>query len=436
MKFWLKTKVWLAIAISVFFASAAPGRSDDNSTASVAGLAGSPQSAARRLTPAQLEAPAKEKQNPVCNFADPRFQNGFDHSDSHRGVLARSFIKCEFRPDWRFSAVPVIAAVDWNPSSDQKWTESQVNDRHLNASAMAARRIAAATASPGTPSNQQEQTTQTNASASSEGGAPTQAQLEALQKESQNPVGNIAVLPFQSNWNYAAGPTKTTVWNLNIQPVVPVMLSPRANLIERVIMPVVNITPLIPQSHCLDLEIVSAGPCGAQLGISNIQLQSYYAPKTKPGALIWGAGPIFSFPTVTQHLGTQQFGGGIDVVGLTMPGHWVIGSLFTQRWYIAGPREPSRATLNEFLAQPFINFNFGKGWTLAESPIITANWNAPGSQKWTVPIGLGIVNTNTWLKLPMQYQLAYYGNVVRPQFAPYGLIRFSWSILWPVKRGQ
>ena len=272
--------------------------------------------------------------------------------------------------------------------------------------------------------------------AGSSEGAPTPAEMKAFIKESQNPVGNIAILPFQNNWNYAAGPTKTTVWNMNIQPVVPFMLSPKSNLIERVITPVINLTPLLPVSDCFALGITSTTPCGAQLGIGNIQLQTYYAPKTKPNTVIWGAGPILSFPPVTQHLGTQQFGGGINAVGLVMPGSWVMGMLVTQRWHIAGPSASAQDTLNSFLAQPFINYNFGKGWALAEAPIITANWNRPGDQKWTVPIGLQISNTNTWLKLPMQYGLAYYGNVVRPQFAPYGLIRFNWSILWPVKRGR
>jgi hypothetical protein len=264
----------------------------------------------------------------------------------------------------------------------------------------------------------------------------TEAQKKALIKESQNPVGNIAILPFQNNWLYGTAATGTTVWNMNIQPVVPFMLSPKANLIERVITPVINVTPLLSESDCFALGITSSTPCGAQLGIGNIQLQSYYAPKTNPTALIWGAGPIFSFPTVTHHLGTQQFGGGINAVGLVMPGSWVMGMLVTQRWYIAGPSAPAQSTLNSFLAQPFINYNFGKGWTLTEAPIITANWNQPGDQKWTVPIGLQISNTNTWLKQPMTYALAYYGNVVRPQDSPHGTIRFNWAILWPVKRGR
>jgi hypothetical protein len=232
-------------------------------------------------------------------------------------------------------------------------------------------------------------------------GALTPAQLQALVKESQNPVGNIAGLPFQSNFNYSAGPNLSSLYNLNIQPFIPIMLSPKMNLIERAIIPVINQPSSLPPASC-PAQFGSQFGCGSQLGIGNIQLQSYFAPKTKPGALIWGAGPLFQFPTVTKNFGSNQVGAGLDAVGLVMPGPWVIGVLATQQWRVAGPSGPPAQTINSFLTQPFITYNFGKGWALSEAPTITANWNAPGNQKWTVPIGLAVSQTNTWFKLPMR----------------------------------
>jgi hypothetical protein len=264
---------------------------------------------------------------------------------------------------------------------------------------------------------------------------PTEAQLQALAKEAQNPVGNIVVLPFQSNFNYSAGPNLQPLYNLNIQPVIPVMLSPKMNLIERAIVPIINQPSSLPPAFCPP-QFGSQFGCGSQLGIGSIQLQSYFAPKVAPNSLIWGVGPLFQFPTVTKNFGSNQVGGGINAVGLVMPGPWVIGALVAQQWRIAGPSAPPAQTINSFLVQPFINYNFKHGWALSEAPSITANWNAPGNQKWTVPIGLAVVQTNTWFKLPMSFQLAYYGNIVRPNFAPYGQIRFQWALIWPVKRGR
>ncbi|MBV8281019.1 MAG: porin family protein, partial [Candidatus Eremiobacteraeota bacterium] len=176
--------------------------------------------------------------------------------------------------------------------------------------------------------------------------------------------------------------------------------------------------------------------CGSQFGIGSIQLQNYYAPKTKPNALIYGAGPIFQFPTVTAGFGTNQFGAGLTAVGLVMPGPWVIGDLANNVWRVAGPSAPPPQTLNTFTDQPFINFNFGRGWTLSEAPVMTCNWNALGNQKWTVPVGLALIQTNNWFRQPMSFQLAYYGNVVRPNNAAYGQWRFQWSLLWPILRGR
>ena len=69
------------------------------------------------------------------------------------------------------------------------------------------------------------------------------AQQAALQaaiiKTSQNPVGNIAIVPFQNNFNYGVGPYTRYQYNLNVQPVVPFMLGKNLNLIARTIMPLV-----------------------------------------------------------------------------------------------------------------------------------------------------------------------------------------------------
>lgn len=267
------------------------------------------------------------------------------------------------------------------------------------------------------------------------GTTPSAAQQAALAKEAQNPVGNIASVPFQNNFNYSAGPNLRPLYNLNVQPVIPVMLSPKMNLIERAIVPFINQPSSLPQSMCPP-QFGSSASCGSQLGIGSIQLQSYFAPKVKPGGVIYGVGPLFQFPTVTSNFGSSQVGAGINAVGLVMPGPWVIGLLATQQWRIAGPTAPPAQTINSFFTQPFINYNFGKGWALSEAPGITANWNAPGNQKWTVPIGLSVIQTNTWFKLPMSFSLGYFGNIVRPAGAPYGQIRFQWALIWPVSRGR
>jgi len=260
----------------------------------------------------------------------------------------------------------------------------------------------------------------------------TPAQQEALRlaiiKTSQNPVGNITVLPFQNNFNYGYGPYTRMQYNLNVQPVVPIMLSKQMTLIARTIIPVLNQPS--PESPVV---CASAGGCPSTFGLSDVQEQLFFAPKTKPGQLIWGAGPIFQFPTATPNtLGSGKWSVGPDAVALVMPGSWVLGTLVTQLWSVAGL--PNRPNVSSFLVQPFVNYNLKGGWAITSAPIMTSNANLPGT-KWTVPVGGGVAKTFKDGDQLMQITALYYTNVVRPLAAPQTNFRIVWSLLWPVKRG-
>lgn len=260
----------------------------------------------------------------------------------------------------------------------------------------------------------------------------TPEQRQALQlaiiKTSQNPVGNITVFPFQSNFNYGYGPYARFQYNLNVQPVFPIMLSRNWTLVARTIVPIVGQPSSAPPAVC-----AGPGGCPTTFGLSNLQEQLFFGPKTKPGAVIWAAGPVFQFPTSSPAvLGTGKWAAGPDAVALVMPGNWVMGTLVTQLWSFAGPS--SAPGVNSFLVQPFVNYNIKDGWALSTAPIMTSNANLPGT-KWTVPLGGGFAKTFKDGDQLMQLSLSYYTNVVRPSAAPQTTLRLSWSLLWPVKRG-
>jgi hypothetical protein len=260
----------------------------------------------------------------------------------------------------------------------------------------------------------------------------TPAQQEALRlaiiKTSQNPVGNITVVPFQNNFNYGFGPYTRFQYNLNVQPVIPIMLSPSMTLIARTIFPIVNQPSAAPPSVC-----ASPNGCPSTFGIGDTQEQFFLAPKTKPGQLIWGVGPIFAFPTGSPAtLTSGKWAAGPDAVALVMPGNWVMGALVTQLWSFAGPS--NRADVNAFLVQPFLNYNIKGGWALSTSPIMTANWSAAGN-KWAVPLGGGVSRTFKDGDQLMSLAVSYYTYVVRPLASPQTNLKVVWSLLWPVKRG-
>ncbi len=256
-----------------------------------------------------------------------------------------------------------------------------------------------------------------------------QAALQlAIVKISQNPVGNITIFPFQNNFNYGYGPYTRLQYNLNVQPVFPIMLSQNWTLVARTIIPVVNQPSSSPPTVC-----ASPYGCPSTFGLSDVQEQLFFGPKTKPDKLIWAAGPIFQFPSATPNtLGSAKWAAGPTFVALLMPGKWVIGALTSQLWSFAGPA--SRSNISSFLLQPFVNYNLKDGWALTTGPIITANWVST-QNKWAVPVGGGVAKTFKDGVQLMQISVQYYTWVTRPLSSPQTDLKMNWSLLWPVKRG-
>ena len=196
-----------------------------------------------------------------------------------------------------------------------------------------------------------------------------------LAAQSQNPVGDLISVPFQNNTAFQIGPFNRRSNVLNIQRVIPVGLSSSINLINRAILPVVS-APDATQ------------PDGTTRGLGDLVYTAFFSP-AKPGALIWGAGPVLQFPTGTSDAtGSGKWGVGPSIVLLGMPGPWVLGLLANNIWSYAGSSD--RDDVNQMLIQYFINYNFQGGWFLTSAPIITSNWKAPSHAGWVVPFGAGV----------------------------------------------
>jgi len=238
---------------------------------------------------------------------------------------------------------------------------------------------------------------------------------EGLAQKSQNPIADLVSVPFQSNTNFNAGPFNRAQEVLNIQPVVPLHINADWNLISRTIMPVISQPSPIFNSNTN--------------GIGDITQEFFFTP-THPGALIWGVGPVFTIPSATDPiLGQGKVLLGPTAVLLTTPGHWVIGILVNNQWSVGG--NPLRQSVNEFLAQPFVNYNMAHGWFLTSSPLITANWLAAPGQQWTVPVGGGIGRIFKLGDQPVSAYVSAYYNVVRPTGAPNWQLRAELSLLFP-----
>ena len=68
---------------------------------------------------------------------------------------------------------------------------------------------------------------------------------------------------------------------------------------------------------------------------------------------------------------------------------------------------------------------------LTSAPILTVNWKAENSQKWTVPIGGGVGKIFHFGKLPVNTQISAYYNVVRPDYGANWQIRAQVQLMFP-----
>src|SRR5215471_17572138 len=238
---------------------------------------------------------------------------------------------------------------------------------------------------------------------------------EDLAKQSQNPIADLVSVPFQSNTNFHAGPFNRTQEILNIQPVVPLHINANWNLISRTIVPVISQPdPFLNSSTN---------------GIGDITEELFLSP-VHTGPLIWGVGPVFTVPSATDPiLGQGKVLAGPTIVLLTTPGHWVLGVLANNQWSVGG--DPLRRSVNQFLLQPFVNYNLPHGWFLTSSPLMTADWLATPGQQWTVPVGGGLGRVFKLGDQPVSMYVSAYYNAIRPDAAPTWQLRTELSLLFP-----
>ena len=108
---------------------------------------------------------------------------------------------------------------------------------------------------------------------------------------------------------------------------------------------------------------------------------------------------------------------------------WVYGVLVNNIWSLSSNNSGGR--YNNFLMQPFLNYNFPGGLYLTSAPIVTANWEADSNQRWTVPLGGGIGKIFHLGRLPVNTQLGAYYNVVHPDNGSTWSLRLQVQFMFP-----
>ena len=239
----------------------------------------------------------------------------------------------------------------------------------------------------------------------------------ALALKLSNPVSSLISVPLQFNFDGGIGPARDGQRiTLNVQPVIPIALSPEWNLISRTILPIVWQNDIVPGA-------------GSQFGLGDT-VQSLFVSPAQPKGVIWGLGPVLLVPTGTDPLlSGGKWGGGQTGVLLKQSGEWTVGVLANHIWSFAG--NSNRNDVSATLVNPFFSHTSKAAFTYGASVDVNYDWKR---ERWTVPISLNVSQLTK-----VGGQLVSVGGALRyyaasNDNAPHGLAgRFVLSQLFPTK---
>lgn len=238
-----------------------------------------------------------------------------------------------------------------------------------------------------------------------------------LAKQLSNPVSDLISVPFQSNFDFGIGPGDGSRYTLNIQPVIPIQIDDKWNLISRTILPVV------------DVEGTALTDAGDASGLGDIVQSFFFSPRESDP--IWGFGPVFLLPTATDSLlGSEKWGVGPTGVVLKQEGPWTYGALANHLWDFAG--DDGRSDVNATFLQPFVSYTTPAATTFTLNMENTYDWV---SDEWTLPINFVVSQVTKIGEQPIQVFAGarYYADA--PRGGPEWGIRAGVTFLFPKAKG-
>jgi hypothetical protein len=252
-----------------------------------------------------------------------------------------------------------------------------------------------------------------------QGAAPASDEAAAaaeLAKKLSNPIASLISFPLQANFDYGQGDGSGYKFVMNVQPVVPISLNEKWNVISRTIL------PLVYQSRVAD--------SGNQGGLGDILESLFFSPKAPTkGGIIWGIGPAILVPSATDSsLGGKKWAAGPTFVALKQESGWTYGVLANQLWSFAGSSD--RSEINSLFVQPFVSKTTKTLTTFTLNTETTYSWKA--TDHWSVPLNFSVSQLMKFGKTPVSLTggLRYWAD--SPAGGPTGIgYRFAVTLLFP-----
>jgi len=180
-------------------------------------------------------------------------------------------------------------------------------------------------------------------------------------------------------------------YDLQFQPVLPLLLTENLKLITRMSLPIIGGKPAFNPAN-MDFDNKS--------GLGDIALFSLFSPNKKPTKshpyeILLGAGPTFIFPSASKDsLGQGKWQAGPTGLIGYLDRKWVIAALVQQWWSYGGDSDRSKSS--QMAIQYFIWRNLPGAWQVGTGgPTININWEAPDNDdKVNLPHDIIIDNYN------------------------------------------
>jgi len=234
---------------------------------------------------------------------------------------------------------------------------------------------------------------------------------EELAKKTQNPIASLISVPLQSNWDFRLGPKEDkSNYLMNVQPVIPISLNEKYNLILRTILPIkANEFP----------DSVS--------GLGDTLQSFFFSPKEPLNGWIIGAGPALLYPTATDEtLGGRKWAAGPTAVFLKQQSGWTYGILANHLWSYAGSSD--RSDVDATYLQPFLTYTTKTFTSFSVNTESTYDWK---NEQWTVPINALVTQLLRIGGKPLTLQVGYRYSADVPTNGPDWGLRFTVTFLFP-----
>jgi hypothetical protein len=249
-------------------------------------------------------------------------------------------------------------------------------------------------------------------------------EIKKLAEEVQNPVSDLVRVGFTNGTFFGAGANNHLFNVFNFETSTTRRFGDWA-LLNRLTIPI----PYFPANAIEDKT-------GSMTGIGDIEYTGFIArdESKRRFKLIGGIGPTFILNTATDdRLGRGKWSVGPTLAIVSIPDPWVMGAIVRNLWSFAGDNQ--RHKVNQFVIQPFLNYNFSNGWYLTSTPAIAANWEAEDKRnRWTVPIGGGFGKVMfRGEKRPINMRLQGFYFLEKPDRTPDWTLQVQFQILFPDK---